>query len=70
MELSSNCRLIRQKEVCYLTGLSQSSIYDYMKTGRFPKTVSLGDRSVAWIESEISGWIDERINSRNENVSS
>ncbi|ENX3946944.1 AlpA family transcriptional regulator [Photobacterium damselae] len=54
-------RFIRLKEVMHVTGLGRSSIYNYMAEGRFPKTVSLGGRAVAWVESEVEQWIKERI---------
>jgi len=57
-------RLIRLKEVMNLTALGRSTIYKKMKEGTFPKTVSLGDRAVAWIESEIEEWIEEIIAQR------
>jgi prophage regulatory protein len=34
------------------------------KAGRFPKRVSLTNRSVAWLEDEIIAWQDERIAAR------
>ncbi|PSU99260.1 AlpA family transcriptional regulator [Photobacterium kishitanii] len=57
-------RFIRLKEVMYVTGLGRSSIYNYMAEGRFPKTVSLGGRAVAWVESEITDWMLERVSGR------
>ncbi|WP_105901866.1 AlpA family transcriptional regulator [Vibrio gangliei] len=54
-------RLIRLKEVINLTALSRSSIYKKMNEGTFPKTVSLGDRAVAWVESDINEWIDRMV---------
>ena len=57
-------RLLRRKEVSARTGLGRSSIYDKMQKGSFPQPVRLGERSVAWIESEINAWIDERIAER------
>ncbi len=32
-----------------------------MDEERFPKSVSLGDRAVAWVESEVQEWILERV---------
>lgn len=58
-------RFIRLKEVMHITGLGRSSIYNYMAEGRFPKTVSLGGRAVAWVESEIQDWMLGRISGRN-----
>lgn len=54
-------RLIRLKEVINLTALSRSSIYKKMNNDEFPKSVSLGDRAVAWIESDVIEWIENMI---------
>lgn len=56
--------LIRRKEVERLTALSRSRIYELMKQGLFPKPVSLGSMSVAWLEVEIHEWIASRIADR------
>ena len=65
-------RLIKLKEVINLTALSRSLIYKKMKEGLFPKSVSQGDRAVAWVESEIEEWVEEIIAQREaeENCSS
>ncbi|QYJ77927.1 helix-turn-helix transcriptional regulator [Shewanella acanthi] len=54
-------KLIKLKEVIEITCLTKATIYRMIAAGKFPKQVSLGDRAVAWIESEIEGWINERI---------
>ena len=54
-------RLLRRKEVQLKTGLGASSIYAMMECGKFPKSVKLSVRRVAWIESDIDLWISERI---------
>ncbi|PWI32151.1 transcriptional regulator [Vibrio albus] len=59
-------RLIRKEEVIKLTGLSKSSIYDRMNAGKFPKSVPLGGRSVAWVESEVTLWVESQIAQRDE----
>ncbi|SDC25689.1 helix-turn-helix transcriptional regulator [Acinetobacter boissieri] len=56
-----NRRLIRCKEVQNKTGLAPSSIYAMMKKGEFPLCLSLSERRVAWLESDIDDWINERI---------
>jgi prophage regulatory protein len=59
--------IIRRKEVEARTGLSSTTIYDRLdsKSSRydesFPKPISLGGRSVGWIEAEIVEWIQQRI---------
>ena len=57
-------RIIRLKEVIDCTGLGRSTIYKYISEGAFPKQVSLGDRCVAWVESEVHDWILARIKVR------
>ncbi|HGS5146677.1 helix-turn-helix transcriptional regulator [Vibrio diabolicus] len=57
-------RLIRLKEVIEKTGLSRAYVYKLMAAGSFPKSVSLGYRCVAWVESEVEDWVLERISER------
>ncbi|MCP9268835.1 AlpA family transcriptional regulator [Xenorhabdus sp. XENO-1] len=53
--------LIRLPEVQRRTGYSKAWIYRLIKEDKFPKQVKIGPRSVAFIESEIDGWVDQRI---------
>jgi prophage regulatory protein len=53
--------LIRLEAVKARTGLSRSTLYAYMREGRFPQPVAISERCVAWIEAEIDAWIAERI---------
>ena len=53
--------ILRRRQVQARTGLSRSTIYLYIKAGRFPKPVALGPRAVGWIESDVSNWIAERV---------
>ena len=55
-------RIIRLKEVIDSTGLARSTIYK--GEGTFPKPVSLGDRCVGWVDSEVHDWILARIEER------
>lgn len=57
-------RIIRLKEVIDSTGLARSTIYKYISEGTFPKPVSLGDRCVGWVDSEVHDWILARIEER------
>ena len=45
--------------------LSRSTIYALMAAGKFPKSISLGERAVGWLESDIQGWIDSRVTASN-----
>jgi prophage regulatory protein len=50
--------LLRRPEVEARTGLSRSSIYEWMKRGEFPQPVRLGARIVAWRESDVAEWLE------------
>jgi prophage regulatory protein len=52
---------LRLPQVKVRTGLSRSAIYARIAQGDFPAPVQIGPRSVAWIDSEISAWIQSRI---------
>ncbi len=54
-------KLLRRKQVEQITGLSRSSIYAMIAEGRFPKQHRIGQRAVAWLESDINDWIATRI---------
>ena len=60
-------KILRLPEIKNRTGLSRSTIYQRIARGVFPSPVSLGDRAVGWIESEIDSWIEERINTSRQN---
>ena len=53
-------RLLRQPEVLHRVGLARSTIYRMMEAGTFPRPVKIGQRAVAWPESDIERWIAER----------
>jgi prophage regulatory protein len=53
--------ILRRPQVEQRTGLSRSTLYQYIKDGDFPKPVRLGLRAVGWLESDISDWIAARV---------
>lgn len=57
-------RLIKLKEVIEKTSLGRSTIYEFMTKGTFPKQISLGAKSVAWLESEVDDWIEDKVRGR------
>lgn len=53
--------ILRLPEVKARTGLSRSTIYLRISEGRFPASISLGDRAVGWVEEEIDIWLKQQI---------
>lgn len=54
-------RLIRLPRVKELTTLPTSAIYAAIAAGHFPKQIKIGERAVAWLESDVMAWIDARV---------
>jgi prophage regulatory protein len=57
----SSTSILRLRDVLKRTGLARSTLYLRMAQGLFPKPISLGFRSVGWLESEVDLWIDNLI---------
>lgn len=53
-------KLIRLNQVLALTGLSRGTIYRLERAGSFPLRRRLGPNSVAWLEHEITAWLESR----------
>lgn len=59
-------KILRLPDVKERIGCSRSSIYLMISQNLFPTPISLGGRSVGWLESEINDWIDQRIQASRE----
>jgi prophage regulatory protein len=59
--MSNEC-ILRMPKVEQRTGIGKSNIYKLISEGKFPAPIKLGPRASGWIESEISKWIDDKIN--------
>jgi prophage regulatory protein len=54
-------QILRLPEVCKVTGLGRSMIYQLELTNRFPCRVRIGARAVGWVDSEVQLWLKDRI---------
>ena len=55
-------KLLRLRDVQTITGLSRTSLYRLIQLKDFPPPIQLtGARAVAWLQSDIDGWIEARI---------
>jgi prophage regulatory protein len=57
-------RMLRLPTVEERTGISRSSIYRAMEKDGFPRPARVGRRAVAWVESEVEGWIERKLMAR------
>lgn len=57
----SQSRVLRLKEVCKVTGLGRSFIYQLQAEQQFPHSIKIGTRAVGWLDGEVREWLEARI---------
>lgn len=58
-------RIVREKEVRQITGLSRVTRWRLERKNLFPKRIQLTERCVGWPEDEVLEWLKERAEARN-----
>jgi prophage regulatory protein len=53
-------KLLLPEEVRALIRLSEPTIYRLRRKGKFPAPIMLGEKRIAYRESEITAWIETR----------
>lgn len=61
---------LRLPDVKAVTGLSKTSLYVLIREKSFPAPVRLGQRTVAWVHSEVRQWAAERVRASRSAISS
>ena len=51
-------KIIRLKDVQYLTGLGKTTIYTLENRGQFPSRRRLTSRASGWLEADVIEWIE------------
>jgi prophage regulatory protein len=59
-----NAKMLREKQVRDLTGLSRVTRWRLEKEGQFPKKILLTQRCVGWLETEVRDWLKRRAEAR------
>jgi prophage regulatory protein len=59
--LTAQAILLRLPTVMRITGLARSTIYKLVSQNQFPVPIRLSKRAVAWLQSEIEGWVSSRV---------
>ena len=57
-------RLLSYRKLREKVEITRQYLLILEKAGRFPRRVQLGPNKIAWVESEIDAWIDERARER------
>lgn len=58
-------RLIRIREVLDKTGLSKATLYRLIAAGKFPASIQIAYRAVAWEESQVDEYLLNMISQSN-----
>jgi prophage regulatory protein len=60
-------KFLRLSEVLDRTGLSKTTLYSLMRQNRFPQSIPISDRTVAWSELELTEWLQDTMQKRHAN---
>jgi prophage regulatory protein len=52
-------KLLRMKQLLKEIPVSKSTIYQWVKDGKFPKPTLYSSRLAAWKESDVRAWIEQ-----------
>lgn len=57
-------RFMTMKQVVGQVALSKTELYRKIRAGTFPRPVPLGPQKVAFVESEVTAWMADRVRAR------
>jgi len=60
--------VLKKPTVLNRVGMSAPTLWRRVKDKSFPQPISLGGRSVGWLESEVNEWIKARAALRNQSA--
>jgi predicted DNA-binding transcriptional regulator AlpA len=71
MEEHRPFRIIRRHDLPKYVGLQRTQIAELIKSGQFPRPISLNDngRAVGWLEDEVIAWQRQRLSKRDSSQS-
>ena len=61
-------KVIRLRDLPNYVGLGRTQVEQLIAEGRFPRPVKLSTRRIAWLESEVIAWQQDRIAERDRTV--
>jgi prophage regulatory protein len=60
MRVNHEERFLRLPEVVRRVGISKSSVWLWIRQGRFPEPIRVGPRVTCWRLTEIDAWIEAK----------
>lgn len=55
--MDNKIKLLRISDLCANFGVSRSTINRLQKSSNFPTPVKIGQKSKAWLETDIAAWL-------------
>ena len=59
-------KFIMLPQVREIVPYSASHLWRLERAGQFPKRVRLGGNRIAWVQSEVSAWVESKLASRSD----
>ncbi len=56
--------LIRPKNAAAYLGIVRSTLYKLVEAGQLPKPIKITGKAVAWLQSDLDAFIEQRAGSR------
>lgn len=53
-------KVLRVKQAAEMLSVSKAILYDWVRAGKFPKPIKLGQRAAGWTLEQIEQWLKER----------
>lgn len=53
-------KLVRPDELAAMLGVCRHTIYHWVRCGRFPEPIKIGERASAWRLEDVERWLAER----------
>ncbi|WP_175822165.1 AlpA family phage regulatory protein [Burkholderia sp. BCC0419] len=57
-------KLLRLVGVLDTVGVKKTTLYRWIREGKFPAPVQLGSRSVGWRATDVQNWVESRQSTR------
>jgi len=64
--METKIKIERKPAVLKRCGFSNSTLYELISAGEFPRPVRIGARAVGWVSAEVDAWLAARIAERDQ----